>query len=95
MRPTRHRVLTILTGFLTGLNYYLSKTLGDLTMMDNTINLRDNSRLLWPTGLEELHNTRQASSDVGGLGGLTGNLGKNVTRVYTGTIGHHDVGPGR
>src|SRR5205814_1214601 len=75
-----HRIF--LLGTVISHDVDLALSLRDLSELDRAIDFADDSSLARLAGLEQLDHTRQTSGDVFRLGGLSRDLGQDVTRIY-------------
>src|SRR4029077_5530269 len=73
----------------------LAHTLGDFAVAHHAIDFADDRGILGLAGLEELHDARESSGDVLGLGGFARDFREHVTGFHLVAVPDHQVGTGR
>src|SRR6266852_6204894 len=69
--------------------------LGDFAVADRAIDFADDRGILGFAGLEELHDARETSGDVLGLGGFARDFREHVAGLHLVAVPDHQVGAGR
>ena len=92
VHAARQRVLARLGARLVRHDDDLPLPLDDAAVLHDAVDLRDDRRLARLARLEELHDARQTSRDVLGLGRLARNLREHVARRHHLAVLHHQVG---